>query len=170
MFQGKAANFVIIDHFRLGIYAVGDKVVILAGHVHGASMGQVAAVGKVHAEHGVAIVEQRKINGKVRLCAGMRLHIGMLRAEQFAGAFPGEVFNGIHALAAAVIPFAGVTLGVFVREMAAHRCHDCLRNEVFGCDQLQMVTLALELQLHRFGNLWVRCADQIKLGHTVLPF
>ena len=41
-----------------------------------------AALCKVHAEYGIARLKQREIYGKVRLCAGVRLHIGMLCAEQ----------------------------------------------------------------------------------------
>ena len=168
--KGKAAHFIIVDHFRFRIYTIGNEVIILAGHVHGAAVRQVSAMGQIHAKHGVSIVQERKINGKVRLRAGMRLHICVFCAKQPACAFTSQVFYDVHALTAAVIPFAGIAFGIFVGQMAAHRCHHGLRNEVFGSDQLQMVALALEFQLHCFGNLRIRCANQVKLNHNALPF
>jgi len=47
---------------------------------------QVAAVGQVQTHDGVAGRQHGGIGGLVGLRAGVRLHVGVLGAEQFAGA------------------------------------------------------------------------------------
>jgi hypothetical protein len=42
---------------------------------------QVAAVREIHAEDGVSRLQRGHVNGNVGLCAGMRLHVGVLGAE-----------------------------------------------------------------------------------------
>src|SRR5699024_6761693 len=101
------------------VHAVGDEVVVFTAHVHGGAVGQVAALGQIHAHDGIAHVEQCKVDGQVGLRAGVGLHVGVLRAEQAAGAVNGDLLRLVHIAAAAVIAVAGVTLGVFVGQHAA---------------------------------------------------
>ena len=77
-------------------------------------MGQMAAVGQIHAQYGVAGLDERKVDRHVGLCAGVGLYVDMLRAKKLVGPVDGQVFHLIHALAAAVVALAGITLGVFV--------------------------------------------------------
>ena len=44
----------------------------------------------------------------------MRLDIDMVRAEEPFGALDGEAFHDIYILAAAIVAFAGIALGVLV--------------------------------------------------------
>ena len=55
-------------------------------------------------------LQQRKINGQVGLRAGVRLHVGVLGAEQLARAVAGNVLHHVHALASAVVAVAGIAL------------------------------------------------------------
>ena len=48
-------------------------------------MGQVSAVGQVHAENGVPGLAHRKVHRHVSLGTGVRLDIGMLGSEQLLG-------------------------------------------------------------------------------------
>ena len=52
--EGEAAHLVVVDALGLFIEVVGHEVEVLAGEVDGAAVGKVAAVGKAHAQHGVA--------------------------------------------------------------------------------------------------------------------
>ena len=79
-------------------------------------MCQVAAVGKVHAQHSVARLEDGHVDGLVGLGAGVRLHVHVLGVEEFLGALDGQRFAHVHELASAVIALAGQALGVFVRQ------------------------------------------------------
>ena len=164
----------VVDAAILGGDAVGDKVVVLAAHVHGGAVGQVAALGQVHAHDGVADVQQRKVDGQVGLCAGVRLDVGILRAEQLAGAVNGDLLDLIDVLAAAVITVAGVPFRVLVRQHAAHGRHDGGGNDVLAGDQLNVLPLAAQLTLHsraQLGVVALHKADGVDdvLVHTAFP-
>ena len=73
-----------------------------------------AAVAKIHAEYRIARVQQGEEDSGVCLGAGVRLHIGIIRAEEHLGALDGKRFDDINMLTAAVIALAGVALGVLV--------------------------------------------------------
>ena len=70
------------------------------------AVGEMAAVREVHPEHGVARLEQRQIHAHVGLGAGMRLHVGVLGAEQRLGAIDRQRFDDVDELAAAVVALA----------------------------------------------------------------
>ena len=73
-----------------------------------------AAVAEIHAEYRIARVKQGEEDSGVCLGAGVRLHIGIIRAEEHLGALDGKRFDDINMLTAAVIALAGVALGVLV--------------------------------------------------------
>ena len=167
--QREAAHLVVVDALVLLADAVGHDVEVLARHVDGRAVRQMAAVGEVHAQNGVAGLEQAKVDRQVGLCAGMGLHVGVLRAEQLAGALTGQVLHDVHVLAAAVVALAGVALGVFIGQMAAHGGHDRGGDEVLRGDQLDVVALAAQLLLHRGCDLGVGRRDQFQIQHGVIP-
>ena len=59
----------IVIYVSLIIYTVGDKIVQLARAVDRGAMGEVSAVGKVHAHNGVAGIYKCKISSLICLCA-----------------------------------------------------------------------------------------------------
>jgi hypothetical protein len=77
-------------------------------------VGQVAAFGQTHAHDGVPGLQQREEHALVGLRAGVRLHIGELRAEELREAVDGQLLDDIDVLAAAVVALAGVALGVLL--------------------------------------------------------
>ncbi len=85
----------------------------------------------------------------------MWLDIGIVGAEQLFGAFDGERFDVVDELAATVVTFARVTLGILVRQHAALRGHDPLAGVIFGGDQLDMFFLAALLGVDRFFELGI---------------
>ena len=78
----------------------------------------------------------------------MRLDVGVIGAEESRHAVDGQALDLVDVVAAAVIARAGVALGVFVRQVAAHGLHHGRAREILGRDQLQMVALAPQLPLH----------------------
>lgn len=153
------AGQVLIIQKPVFVHAVRHEMIVFAAHVHRAAVREVAAVGKVHAQHSVAHVQKRKIYGQVGLRARMGLHIGMLRAEQAAGALARDVLYFVHPGAAAVIAAAGVALGILVRQHAAHCGQHGGRYHVFRGNQFNVPALAAKLALHGPRHL---C---IALGH-----
>ena len=75
----------------------------------------------------------------------MRLHVGVLGAEQLLGAVARQVLDDVGELAAAVIALAGIAFGVLVGEDAAGGFEDRFGSEILAGDQFQLRVLALRL-------------------------
>ena len=141
---GQRGHLVEIDAVRVARHAVADEVIELARDVELHAVRQVAAVGQVEPQHGVARLDGREVDGQVGLAAGVRLHVGVLGAEQLLGPIAGQVFDHVDVFAAAVIAPAGIAFGIFVGQHAADRLHDGRAGVVFAGDHLQAVFLALD--------------------------
>ena len=88
----------------------------------------------------------------------------MVGAEEPRHTVDRQTLDLIDVVAAAVIARAGIALGVFVRQVAAHGLHDGRAREILGRDQLQMVALAPKLPLH--GGVQLRvCLHQVFVIH-----
>ena len=111
-------------------------------------MCQVTALVEVHAHDGIARLEHREINGGVRLCARVGLYVGVLRAEQLAGSLTRDLLYNVDALAAAVVALSGITLGVFVGQVTAHRRHHGRADNILAGDQLEVSALSFQLVVH----------------------
>ena len=57
-------------------------------------------------------------DGRVGLRARVRLHVGVVGAEQFLGTLDGQRLDVVDVLAAAVVALARIALGVLVRQHA----------------------------------------------------
>ena len=100
-------------------------------------------MGQVQPQHDIAGLQDGEIHGRVGLGPGMRLHVDVLRAEELFCPVSGQVLGDIDELAAAVISFAGITFGIFIRKHAAHGLHNGGRGVVFAGDHFQAVPLAI---------------------------
>ena len=87
---GEAVELVVVDPLVVFADAVRHDRVELSGEVERMPVGEVAAVRQVHTKHGVARLEQREVHRHVRLRAGVRLHVDVVRAEDLLGARDGE--------------------------------------------------------------------------------
>jgi hypothetical protein len=119
------------------------------------AVGEVAAVGQVQAHDGVAGREHGGVGGLVGLRAGVRLHVGVLGAEELLGAIPGQVLDDVGELAAAVVALAGIALGVLVGEDAGGGFEHRFGDEVLAGDQLELGVLALHLVLDGLIDLGI---------------
>ena len=144
-FFGQLADCVIVDGFRLPIDPVGKGTEKHPGEIDFAAVGQMAALREVHAENRVSGLEDGEIGGHVGLRTGMRLNVHMLGAENLLAALDGQVFDGVHMLAAAVVPFAGIPFGILVRHQGTLRGQHGWTGEVLRGDQQQLVALAFFL-------------------------
>ena len=137
-------DLIIVDAARLRVHAVADAVIVFAGEIDAGAVRQMAAAGKIHAHERIARLQERGIDLQIGLRAGVRLYIGIGRAEQLFRALDRDRLQHIHIIAAAVIALAGVTLGVFVRQNGAHGCNDGGRGDVLRRDQFNVLLLALK--------------------------
>ena len=118
---------------------------------------QMPAVREVHAEHGVARLQQREIHRHVRLRARVRLHVRVLGSEQRLRAADGQRLGDVDELAAAVVALARIAFGVFVGQHRAGGLEDRLADEIFGGDQLEAVVLPVLFVANGLGDLGIGC-------------
>ena len=88
---------------------------------HRVAVRQVAAVREAHAEQRVARRRDREVGGQVGRRAGVRLHVGVLGAEQLPDALERQLLGDVDELAAAVVALARQALGVLVGHHRAQR-------------------------------------------------
>ena len=91
-------------------------------------------MGEVEREDGVARLQDRKIHGGVGLTAGVRLDVGVIAAEELLDPLAGQLLNGVHVLAAAVVALTWIAFGVLVGEDRTEGLENGLRDVVFGGD------------------------------------
>ena len=166
---GQAGQLVVIDALVVAAHAVGNHLIGLARKVERMAVRQVAAVRQVHAQDRVAGLKHRGIGGLIGLRSGMRLHVGVLGAEELLGAVASQVLDDVDELAAAVIALAGIAFGVLVGEDAAGGFQHGFGGEVLAGDQFQPAVLALDFVLDGFVNLGVddgeRARHSLLVGH-----
>ena len=141
---GQRGDLIEVEPVRVARHAVADEMVQHAADVQLHAVREVAAVGQVEAEHGVARLQRGEIDRRVGLRAAVRLHVGELGAEQLLGAVDRELLDDVDELAAAVVAAARIPLGVLVREHAAGGLHHGRARVVLAGDHLQAVGLALD--------------------------
>ena len=133
---GKALELVVVNGFGGGVNAVRHKAVQAPREVHRRAVRQMAAMVKAHAQHRVTGFEKRCVRSHVGVCAAVRLYVGKTAVEQGARTLAREVLDHVDLLASAVVPAAGITLGVLIGEDAAHGLHNRRRDEVLGRNKL----------------------------------
>ena len=149
----QTVEFVVIDRLGFLAHAVRNELVHLAGKIERMPVREVPAVRQVHAEHGVAQLQRRHVDGNVGLRARMRLHVGVLGAKQRLRAVDRKLLGAVREFAAAVIALARIALGVLVGEDRAHRFEHGFGNEIFRRNQFQAGALAASFLAENFRDL-----------------
>ena len=154
-FQGLALHLVVVYAPGFRIEAIRYGMVEDAGSIHGRAVGEVTAHGQVQSHEGVAGPEDGHGHGHIGLGAGVRLDIGIFGVIQGTQAVDGQLLNLVHHLAAAVIAFAGVALGVFVGADGAHGGEHFVRYIILGSNEFQAGALPLLFLLDQIKKLSV---------------
>ena len=152
MLQGQLTNRVEIQPVGLGINAVVKGLEPFATEIDRRSMGEMAAMGKVHAQDRVAGLEQGQKYRKVGLGSTVGLDVGPSRTKQLTGTVDGQGLNTIDVLTAPVIALARQTFGIFIGEHRALGFHDGPGGEILAGDQLKMTLLPIQLSGDQVGN------------------
>ena len=126
-----------------------------AGEVHLQAVRQVSAVVESEREDGVPRIEHGRVDGHVRLRAGVRLHVRVVGPEQVLRPIDRQLLDLVHHLAAAVVALARIALCVLVRRDARDRLEHARPREVLGRDQLDLAALPVELAADQVGDLGV---------------
>jgi hypothetical protein len=143
--RGDGGEFVVVEQAVVLAHAILRKTVELAGKIRRIAVGEVAAVAEVHAQDLVAGLQHRGVDREIGLGAGVRLHIGVIGAEELLRALDREVLDFVDLLATAVPALAGITLRVLVRQHAALGLEHRGIGEILRRDQLDVALLAGEL-------------------------
>ena len=152
---------VIVDALRFIVQAIRDYMEILSRNIHRAAVGQVSAMGQIHAQNGITGLYQGEKGGKICIGAGMWLDVGVIAAEQLTGTFAGDFFHHVHGVAAAVVAFAGITFGVLVGQARAHGGHHGGADDVFGSNQLNIAAFPVKFLPDGGAYLGVEPGDEV---------
>ena len=152
---GLFCHRVHVDDLVLAPHRVVRGLEPLAGHVDRRAVGKMSAGGEIEPHEGVAGRKQRQKDRLVHLAAGVRLHIGKLRAEQLFGALDRQRFGYVDEFAAAVIAVARIPFRIFVGHHRALRFQHRAADDVFRRDQLDLMALAAEFAADRGSDLRV---------------
>ncbi|CUH43720.1 hypothetical protein RUM4293_02615 [Ruegeria atlantica] len=148
-------DLIIVQHVVFFADAILHRIEPLARLVGARAVGQVTACVQAHAQNGVAGLDQCLEHALVGLRARVRLHVGKAAAKQLFGAVDGQVLGDVHVLAAAIVTPSGIAFGVFVGHHRALCFHHGGRDDVFGCDQLDLVALTTQLGCDRAEQLGI---------------
>ena len=151
----QVANLVEVDAAGVLAHAVLHRLEIAAGDRHVPAVGQVAAHGQGQAHDLIARFQEGEVDRQVGRRSRIRLHVGVVGAEERAGAFLGQRLQRVHELLAFVVTLAGVTFTVLVREDGTSGLQDRARDVVLRRDQPDLVSLATLLGAHQFQDLGV---------------
>ena len=161
MLLGELGDIIHVDAIRVLVDTVGDRLEPFARYVDRRTMGKMATSGQIKTHERIARLQQREEDSLVGLAAGIWLDVGEPDAKQLRGALNGETLGDIDILASAVIAAARIALGIFIREDRALRFEHSARNDVLGCDQLDLITLAAEFLVDRFRHVGI---DGVQVG------
>ena len=98
------------------------------------------------------------------LAPGVRLHVGVLGAEQLAQAVAGELLGFVDHEVAAVVALRRVALGVLVGEHRALRREHRGRREVLRRDELDVVfwrSISRRMMSAISGSVAARASDSV---------
>ena len=159
VFARHGGELVVINPLVVPAHAVVDDLEKFAGEIRLVAMRQMSAVAQIHRQHFVTRLQDGEINGHVRLAAGVRLDVGVFRAEKFFRAVNRQLLDGVHVFAAAIPAFLRIALGVFVREHGALRLQHRRADKIFAGDQFDVFLLAQALVLDGFGHGGIHVAQ-----------
>ena len=137
------------------VYVIGNHMIVFAGNICGAAVGQMSAIGQAHTHHGITRLKQRQLYGCIGLGTGVGLHIGKLSAKQILCSLDAQALNLINILAAAVVTLTGQAFCILVGENRAHGSNNSGGGKIFGGNQLQAILLPVQFPFHHVGEFRV---------------
>ena len=158
---GQVADLVIVDAVGFGVHAIGDNLVVDPRIVHGAAVGQVAAVVQVHSHDGVSHVAQGLVHCVVGRSAAVGLDVCMVRAEEGLGPVPGNVLHHVHTFTATIVALAGIALGILIGEHGRSSRQNGRADKVLRGNQLNISPLTVVLRLHGVAHLGILLDQEI---------
>jgi hypothetical protein len=132
---------------------IRNALVELGGEVQAHAVRQMAAMGEIHRQDGVARVKQRAVNGGVGLRARVRLDVGVIGAEQLLRACYSKSLNDVDVPASAAVALTRIAFRELVHEYRTLRLDDRRMGVVLRRNHTQGGFLASQLSRECFGDL-----------------
>ena len=160
---GLGLHRVVVDPLGVLAHAVRMHLVQAAGEVERHAVGEVTAMGQVHAHDPVARLEDAEVGGHVGLGAAVWLDVDVLGAGiQGEGSVLGQPLGDVDVLASAVVALARQALGVLVGQPRALGFHHRGGDVVLAGDQLDVVVLTAALAEHRLPQVRIHLLDGLQ--------
>ena len=144
-----------IDKMVVAAHPVGHHLEPFARHIDRRAVGQMPACGEIEPHERVAGLHQCHEHFGIGGRTGMRLHIGETAAEQLCHPIDRHTLGDIDELAATVVALARQAFGIFVGQHRALRFEHGAADKVLGCDQLDFIALAAELERNGIGDFGI---------------
>jgi hypothetical protein len=127
-----------------------------------------SAVCEIHRKNLVTGLKKRKESRKVGIRSGMRLNVCVISAPKLASTGASDLLDLINKFTSAVVTLAGITLGILVGKNTARCEKNCLGNDVFGCDKLDITALTRKFSATRRADFGVKILYSFKKHINVL--
>ena len=108
------------------------------------TVGKMSAAGQIHSQNSVTRLKHAEIDGHVGLGTGMRLHVGMLSAEDLTESLSGQILNEVNIDAAAIVTSARVSFSIFVCQNRTVCLHDIPGSIVLRSYEFYVVLLSVQ--------------------------
>ena len=155
MLGGQFLNLFVVQQVVLIAHAILHRIEPFARLVWRGSVGQMPARVQGHTKDRSAGLQQRLKHTLVGLAAGIWLNIGKFASKQLACPFDRHGLGNIHIFTAAVVAPPNIAFGVFVGHDRALCLHHGLGDNVFRCDQFNLIALACQLFINGLSQGWV---------------
>ena len=149
---GQRLDRVVVEQARLAVHGVMVGLEPAPGEVCRGAVAQVPARCEVEAQDPISGAQQREEHRLVRLCARVRLHVGVGRAEELLCPLDGEALDDVDVLAAAVEAPPGVAFERLVADLVPERLAHRAARDVLRGDELDVGALAPRLALERLAH------------------
>ena len=158
-----------VGEVAAGVQAHADGALVVEAVAQGVPVGLGEVVDGARSEllegWGLDVMgEDRPVGSEVGVNTGVRLHVGMLSAEEGAGVLGSNRLNGVDVLAAGVEAVTGGTLGVLVGEPGTHGRKDGQGCVVLGSDELEGMTLVGQFGSGGLRNPGLNLCDRVEHG------
>jgi hypothetical protein len=158
--QRQRLDLLVVDQPGVGAHAVLKCMKQLAGEVDLGAVCQVTTVVQAHAENHVARRQQCQVHRRVGLRPRVRLHVGVVGAEQFLRTIDRQLLGDVDELTAAVVALARVAFRVLVGHRRTLRLQHPRTGVILRGDELDVILLALPLAVERALEFRVDILDE----------
>jgi hypothetical protein len=127
-----------------------------------------SAVSKIHRKNLITGIEKSKKCRKICVSSAVRLNVRMVSSPELASTLTCDILYLVNKFTAAVVTLTGIALSILIGKNSACCKKHRLRNDILGCDKLNITALSAEFSAARCANLRVKFLYSFKKHIHVL--